>query len=440
MLAVAALFSLSSCIDVNNSLGSSLVPSNQDISLDVVEFDLPVDMMMSDSLQTHVQNAVTFGAVNTETFGKLRVSGAFSITPANDSIILGDDPVLKEMRAEFSMSTGQSFGEGNAYIPQNIRIRQLNRELDSTTVFNNSIGDLDVKAKSAIKESVVYTGGTSFTVYFTDEFADPILDLSFKQLDSAQLFMQAIYGLYISVDEPEDKDYGGRLNQIDLSSSNAYLTYTSTNKEGRRRDTTIVFSLGAYYTVSRFDAGSGRLVDKNPEELLYVDGYSGVKPHIDAKNLKLLMDKWAASQNIDPKNILVAKASMEFPFVNTENPDDYENYPKHIFPCRRKLIEGVPYYLPLSEEDDEDNDRGEINFSRFIYKMDAGSYIQEILKKDINSLSRYDDIWIMPTVSISSSSDSELFYADYYYYSFCTLNGLNAQKHPVLRLSYTEIK
>ena len=44
--AILTLAAASACVDTDNTLGSNLVPSNQDISIKTVEFDLPMDQRL----------------------------------------------------------------------------------------------------------------------------------------------------------------------------------------------------------------------------------------------------------------------------------------------------------------------------------------------------------------------------------------------------------
>ena len=63
--ALLVLAGSAACVKTDFTLGSDLVPSNQDITIKTVEFDLPVDQRLSDSLQT------TLSSQQPET-GKLR--------------------------------------------------------------------------------------------------------------------------------------------------------------------------------------------------------------------------------------------------------------------------------------------------------------------------------------------------------------------------------
>ena len=63
------LFFLASCIETNRTLGSALVPTNQDISIHTATLDIPVTLRMADSLQTAVSNSMSVGAIRSGVFG-----------------------------------------------------------------------------------------------------------------------------------------------------------------------------------------------------------------------------------------------------------------------------------------------------------------------------------------------------------------------------------
>ena len=97
LAALLTLFFLSSCIETDSTLGSALVPANQDISIHSVTLDIPVSLRMADSLQTTVSNSARVGAIRTDDFGLFHADAAFSVTPATDSIIWGKNPKVRNI-------------------------------------------------------------------------------------------------------------------------------------------------------------------------------------------------------------------------------------------------------------------------------------------------------------------------------------------------------
>jgi len=438
LVATVALFSLTSCITIDHTLGSSLVPSDQYITVNVVDMDLPVHQALADSLQTFVGGPVTFGSIRSKDFECFDAMGVFSITPDQDSLILGDNPVFKDIYATFSLSFSQQLDTNEAYIPQNIYMYQLNKELDSTMIYSCSITEKDLKPVPIHAANTIFTGESSFFVPLTEEFAKPILDLPFEILDSAQLFMKAFYGIAIMTDKREEERYGGRLNTLDLTSSYIYLTYESTNWEGRRRDTTIAFALGEHYALSSFKTESGRLIEPDrTDEIIYMDGLSGIKPVIYARELREIIDEWANSKGIDLNYLLVTRAAIIFPFEYSGRPDDYDYFPENLYPSRRIADTlGRKRYTPIDESDEEDLLKGTINMTFFHYRSDASIYLQEIIRRDPSSFTLEDDLWMTSLINYSTSSVTA-YYTDYSYYYQCRLNGMKSERHPYLRLTYS---
>ena len=433
MAAVAAALFICSCINVDHTLGAMYVPANQDISVKVTEIPLPVCMDMADSIQTNLGASAVFGAINTPMCGRFHAESAFSITPTYDSLVIGGEPVFKEMVAVLSVEGNQSLTEDQAVIPQNIYAYQLNVKLDSSLIYNNSITPDKYGTKSILKENVVYTGGDEIKLYLTEDFARPILNMTFQQLDSAELFMENFYGIVIKTDDVEELDLGGRLNRLNLAYSYMSLTYTSTNSAGVRRDTTVEFSLGAYYSVCRYESSSQEYAQADPSDALYYEGFCGVKPKIKARALKDAIRGWAEKNNIELSRMLLTKASIVFPFEYAGDGEIYKAYPSNLFPCKRfRDDSGRVTFSPIEEIADTDMDHGELNLSLFHYKSDASIYVQKLLRTDDRDLTYLDDIWMMGTYSTTEGS-----YIDYKNYSMGVINGTGDERHPYLRFTYS---
>ena len=484
LAAIATLFSLSSCISIDYNLGSAYIPEDQSIKTNIVELDIPVHQRMADSLQTAISSTSTFGVIRSEVYGEFSAMAVCSITPEADSIVLGDNPVFKEAYATFTLSQSEYLGSDQERIPQNIHVYQLTKQVDSSMVYSCSVTHEDYIKNPVTLENTIFTGGDTFNIRFTDDFAKPILNMTEEVLDSTELFVKAFNGIVITTDPLEEGALGGRLNILDLSESYMYLTYTSTNYEGRRRDTTLTFNIGSYYSLSSYESQSDRLLETaDPRQVLHMEGLTGIKPFISAAELKAEIDEWALSENIDLASMLVTRATLTFPFENTGNPDDYANYPQSLFPCQRIAdTVGRVFYTPLLELDEDEMTHGSANFSHFYFKSDAASYIQDLIRTDYDELTYEDDLWIMPTVEYTTTTSTPTYnpystyyspyssyygygyssygygygygsyynygttystttttynYPDIYYYTQCTVNGTDAERHPTLRITYT---
>ena len=68
-------------------------------------------------------------------------------------------------------------------------------------------------------------------------------------------------------------------------------------------------------------------------------------------------------------------------------------------------------------------------------------YLQDLIRRDRSELTAADDLWLMPTISLYNSTTAvTYYYADYFYYTQSLLNGTSAERHPVIKLTYTILK
>ena len=494
-LAALGLFA-ASCVTTDPTLGASYIPANQDISIHTVDIDLPVGQKYADSLQTTVSSTVAVGSLSTSDYGTVNVGTALTLSPANDSIIWGEDPIFKDMYISLTAKSCQVLDKDQASIPQNIYVHQLNIELDSTYVYSNSVSLADCKPGLVSKGIMLYTGGDTLVIHFTEDFAKPLFDLDRETLDSTELFATKFYGIYLHTDPVEEGTEGGRLNTFDASASKVSLTYSSINGSGRRRDTTVNFNLGTYNAVMSIEKDKVYAETDDASALIRYEGLTGLKPHIDAKVLRQRIDDWMAANDIDPDALMVSRAVLEFPFEYTGNIHDYDKWPTNLYPHRRLHGETYTVYSPISERYTTAYEHGEANRSLFFFRSDVALYLQSLIREKKEEVDENYDIWMIPTIEYttsssstdysdyynyanyyasmygygyggygygyggydpygygygygygypygygsSSSSGSTYYYVDSQNYWMCEINGTAAARHPVLHLTYTVLK
>ncbi|MBQ1831590.1 MAG: hypothetical protein II112_04380, partial [Bacteroidales bacterium] len=150
---------------------------------------------------------------------------------------------------------------------------------------------------------------------------------------------------------------------------------------------------------------------------------------------------WAEEHDLPIENMLVAKATLSFPFEYDGDRTQFDHFAKTLFPCKRVRSSKRVNYTPLDEINDTALENGAINRSKLTYTSNISLYLQNLLRKDPNRLTADDDLWMMPTVSVYDSYASTTYYfADYYYYTQSYLNGTADERHPVLNLTYTILK
>lgn len=444
LAALLTAFCLASCITIDRTIGSSMVPANQDITLHTATIDLPVSLKMADSLQTAISQNITVGAIRTSTFGLFHSDAAMSVTPSYDTLNFGHNPTVRSLTLNLVADTTLIMDASQRYIHQNFYVHQLNVALDSTLIYNNSLSDGDYDPEVISKGGFVYTGGDSYSVKIKEEIGRRLLQIPKSKYDSVDLFMEAFPGFYIHCDDPEEGMEGGRLNLFDLSASTLTLTYEYDDDEGDRKTNTLIFQLGGKYCVNVSTAGSRFLESADPADRLYMEGLCGIKPHINALRLKDAINAWAASQQIPVESLIIAKATFNFPFEYDGNPAGLEHYAGNIFPCKRKATGTGKRirYTPIDEINQTDDvETGTINRSKLEYRSNVSIYIQNLIRRDRSKITAADDLWMMPTITYYNSTSGETFYyADYFYYAQSVLNGAADPRHPVVTLTYSILK
>ena len=463
-----------SCIQQNMSLGSAYVPQNQYIYLDQAEFDLPVGINYPDSLNTELSDYLQVGSISSEEYGNVTVGAAVSIVPSCTFKEWGGNPVFKEMKLTLAMSSLQALEQSQLYIPQNIYVHRLTRDLDSTTVYGNSIKPGDYTPGQCCTGVNVTTGLDTMFISFPEEFARPIFAMDSMTLDSVELFCKQFKGLYINTDKRASDDIGGRISEFRVSDNPSIeLIYTSTRKDGYRRDTVEYFWLVGYGAYSLMTIERDRKINTTDraESIIKTDGIAGATPFINGRELRNQLDKWLEINGLDRNKVMISKAMIEFPVSFAGHHSDYAAYPGNLFPCRRvrDSLNNV-VYMPLSEIYSSEYSQGDMltniddGDKCYYYRPDAALYIQSLLKEeDIEKVDDTYDVWMMPTstytVTTKRKSTAINDYYNYYYYSYygidlnsttqsfycCdnttyfqgNLNGTGAKRHPKLYLTYT---
>ena len=444
LAALLAMSCLVSCITKDYTLGSSLVPTNQDISIHAATIDVPVGLKMADSLQTSVSQKATVGAIRTNEYGLYRSDAAMAVTAAYDSIVWGKNPVVTSVRLSLMLDTAMVVNPTQRNIPQNIYVHRLKVVLDSTKIYNNCLTADDYETEVLSRGGLVYTGDDAYTVELDTKLGDELFKIPMSTLDSAELFMKVFKGLYLRCDDPMEGTEGGRLNTFDLSSSILSLYYTYDDDEGNRRSKTESFSLGENYVVNVCSSGARGKEQPLATDALYMEGTCGIKPFISARELRGAVESFFAAQNqTDLSRVLIAKAILVFPFEYTGDYKQFDYYATMLYPCKKvqATSTSVAHYTPLTEIDDEDLESGAIDRSNLWYSANISIHLQSLLRRSASELTSEDDLWIMPTVATYNSySGATYYYPDYFYYSQSRLNGTSDARHPVLKLTYSILR
>jgi len=446
LAALLAMSCLVSCITKDYTLGSALVPSNQDISIHTATIALPVGLKMADSLQTSVSQKATVGTIRTNDYGLYRSDAAMAVTAAYDSIVWGKNPVATSVRLSLTLDSAMVVNPTQRSIPQNLYVHRLKVVLDSTKIYNNCLTDDDYETEVLSRGGLVYTGNDIYTVELDTKLGEELFKIPMATLDSAELFMKAFKGLYLRCDEPMEGMEGGRLNTFDLSTSTLTLYYDYDDDEGNRRSKTESFMLGEYYSVNICSSGAREKEQSLATDALYMEGTCGIKPFISARELRGVLENYFALESQsepDLSRVLIAKAILVFPFEYTGDYKQFDYYASILFPCKKMkaTAKSRMHYKPLSEIEDEDLESGDIDRSNLCYTANISIYLQSLLRRSASQLTSEDDLWIMPTVAVYNSySSTTYYYPDYFDYSQSLLNGTGDARHPELKLTYSILR
>ena len=291
------IVSATSCITVNETMGSVYVPRDRDLKVHTFSFDLPVGMKMADSLQSSTSYFV-LGNINDADYGITTASFAATVNPP-DTLPWGQNPRFVGAKLQFVKFSMQTFEDGQEEIPQNIHVYALTTPMDTTKIYCNSLGPEDHSLEEIMEGAVIYTGGDTLTIPLKDSFAREYMNATQEELDSTDLFIKRFYGIYVESDAPLGGSTGGRL--VKFSAGAMSFKFNSVSDTGEQRDTTVMFPIGSSYATELYSHSTRSLEvgsDNNLKTLSY-EGLAGIKPHIDAGAIRDSIAAWAQESGVN---------------------------------------------------------------------------------------------------------------------------------------------
>lgn len=468
----AVLLSAASCVDIDETLGSSFIPANQQYDVAMCEFKLnDVRMGYSDSLSAYSSSRITIGAVRDETFGLTTRSSAFTVYPLVDTLNVGLDPQVVQFHFTVTRDTTSVPEANQQNILQSINVYELNRTLDSTYLYvcDDRYEEFYDSSTRITKGVPVYDGGDSLSFDFSDEYAEKMISV-FQEDPDIQMdqsaFLKKMPGIYMTVDAPVGN--GGRINMFDcpieVDEDYYYVTgcyaelkiKTKYEEDGEVQDTSFLFWFGPVlsdededdddddyditdtdqyaFNICYHESRSGLFSpDENgfvqADDVIYIEGGAGLKPWFSATEMRDSMLSELAAKGLDPGEVIINKATI---VMNYNEPEDYDKYylmPPYLGPTTKfsysidyykedgNEIRYV-YYANLTDASISDEDQGDINRSLAQYTPDITHHMQEILTTSDDSLAtgKYD-VWMMvlaDETSTTSTDYSDL--AEYYTY------------------------
>ncbi|PKO96169.1 MAG: hypothetical protein CVU12_06330 [Bacteroidetes bacterium HGW-Bacteroidetes-7] len=429
---------LSSCIDTDKTIGSGLLPGDHIVKVSVAEFNLPVEMRLSDSLQTLYPSSLIVGNYKDSDFGLVEASSAFQFVPLRDSLTFGQNPVPKSLKMYMAVNDKAYFYANDANVPQNFYVYKLNVDLDSTIAYNNSIKAGDYDPIPLNIGGNVYFGGDSLNMSLSLDYARELLSATMQESDSLELFLKKYKGLYLMTDPLPGALEGGRFNMITPTSIYFLMQYRHVDtQKGIDKDSTIMYYVReSQPSVNSFKHSSASLETSDAVETIYMEGFAGIKPYIDFSKVKTQIMNWAQQNNVDYSKVVVAKAEIRLPY---ENPADFTRlnyYPSQLFLASRETSDKdhLVLYEPVKDLSVYETN-GTINRSLLYYSLDVSSYVQRIIQGKITGSAL--QTWVTPVMKTSDFySGVTTFYVQNLLYGKAILNGPAAARKPKLILTY----
>ena len=322
------LLGSASCITVNEELGENLIPTDQMwqvFSPEASELK-EIRLQIADSLSAYSNTRFTFGAVRDDITGTSVKSTSFTLVPVADTLDFGENPKVKYFHFSASRDTLSAVYDDQAGILQNIYVSELKKPLDSTIIYTGAFMDARNRADFLDTDNLitsgipVYNGGDSLSFYFSNEFAEKVVSrLNGMILDSMSTYLDKMPGIYITTDRPVGN--GGRINLFTLpiktdsygyiSGNYAHLKLTSKYGNRENVDTSFIFYFGPGRFIQAEDQDFPEQFAFNGSEhdsydtfkgngiaatdQIIVEGGSGVKPVVKAKEIKRILEESIAA-------------------------------------------------------------------------------------------------------------------------------------------------
>lgn len=451
------------CVKVDNSLGKGLVDKSLIYNTYTEEFPLEqIRMKHSADLSGYSDTHLTIGAIRDEKFGLSTRAAAFPLIPALDTLDLGTNPKAISFDLYFSADTISCADDSQIGILQSIFVYELTQPLSQDNA--GAMKVIPHGTERITAGTPVYDGEGPLDFNFSKEFAQKYLDKMvamgpvYTGKDSTEManrykeYLNNLPGIFIETDAPSG--YGGRINLFNfscLSVSNNYyyrnnnvalLKFNST-WDGVQKDTTIMFIPGEpefsdeataltnnekFYQYC-FNRTTHDSHEGAPVSELLVEGGTGLKPVISAKELHDKTRDAILRNGGDPDKVVIVKATIELPYTQPDNYMDMKYFPTILSPtiCATHTstegTEGVSF-AGLTDASISSENQGDIDRSNLEYCPDITYHLQELLKRTDLDTATDADIWLLTihTQKVANANGSlydnsyyqNLMYASYY--------------------------
>lgn len=458
----AALCCCLSCIETNSLVGGSFIPAVETYTFHTATIPLEgITMKMADSLSGYSDSRITVGAIREPEFGLTTRSSAVTLVPLlpdYGTFEIGKNPEYIGFHFAAARDTLSYIDKSQEHILQRLRVYELTSAPDPEKDYdcNRTIAHKD---GSIARGTPVYNGTDSLSFDFTPEFGEKYLRLTADDLTDIKTYLAKFPGIYFEAEQPEGD--GGRINMFDVqlsySANNSVITgnyatlYYSAEFDGERKDTSLLFYYGA---MDLFDIDSlltnysgtfpqyalnltgQQTRDRSGEagDKIWIEGGGGLKPVISARSLKRQVEQAISAVGGDPRDAVINKATLVFPFEFPADHEEMERWPYRLSPTCRFVSDSTTAFMGLTDSSSGSENQGDVNRSLLVYAPDITYHMQEILKIDESDTDKTAtknlfkgnyDIWLLimakelqTTVSSASQEQQEMLnylaYSSYY--------------------------
>lgn len=459
----AILLFSASCVKVNEELGENFIPTDQkwDVFPQADEPLKEIRLQLADSLSGYSSTRFTFGSVNDDIMGTTVKGTSFTLVPIYDTLDFGKNTEITGFHFTAVRDTLSTVYSNQLRMIQNVYVSALKAPLDSTILYAGAFMDpknvekyldLDNRITSGIP---VYDGGDSLSFEFSKEYGESVMagikrfqELEGPEADSLSWYLKEVPGIYLTTDTPVGT--GGRINMFEINlaydTSSGYITGNYAELKiradyGDRQDvdTSFVFFFGPgdfmknlnnnenisqfAFNTSNHDSesvygGEGAVAGAE----LYVEGGSGVKPVIKAREIREIIERQMAEAGIvDITEAVINKATLILPYNVNGDYDLIDKFPDIMSPTVKLRSSEGDYvtYAGLTDSSIDTENQGDINRSLNWYAPDVSHHVQEIMKVKRDgdfdkNIDKYDIWFLIMHEEVEESSSSSSSMNDYY--------------------------
>lgn len=457
----ALMMGAASCVKTDFTVGSNFLPENERFKTRVLTIAIDsIEQRSLEKLSGYSNVRMCVGSMRDEINGMERVTrkgSAVTLIPISDTLDWGQNPKFDKFMLVTAKDTTNVISEDQRFIMQNLCIYNLadiyeagelgEKSFTDKFKYTNDIKPSMFRGKECVTQGTpVYGGEKNIIIPFNEKFAESYMgkgkevledlevedsDGEKKTIDKASVYTRKHPGIYICTDDPVGM--GGRFNFIKMavqtddsySITNCYaeLKFNAEfekNGKMRRRDTSIVFLLGAdavsssanYYAFNTCeDEFVSEISFDKAKEFVTVDGGTGIKPMIRAEYLRKeiikklseeLKDEFSAQEVEDMaigEQLIINRATINLPYELPEDHKLWQFYPQTLNPtvCVKSSDGNDLNYAGLTDASVSDENQGEIDRSNLCYRPDISHHMQQILAvpaTEKDSLNKYN-IWFM---------------------------------------------